>query len=328
MHGPLPTGYASRTYQGDEDHAAIATLRAGCAARDGIDSRSIVEGVPTAAQIARFSASLDDPTEDQILVVRGADVVGHTAVTRWQESDGTWVYLHLGHVLPGHRGLGIGSAMLTWAEEHIRALVRRHGTAATAVFGANAAASATEATALLLEAGYRQAFRLMELEFPDLRRLTAPGPPPPPGITLAAVEPHHHRAAWQVVVDSYAHNPFVEPWSYQGFRAELAKPGRRYAAWDGERMAGVVLCSLRPPDHSPAVIEELCVRAEWRRLGVGRALLLEGLRGLRAQGASSARLTTSTTNPHRSYDLYESVGFQRRNEHIRYRRPFDAGGGV
>ncbi|MEV4074158.1 GNAT family N-acetyltransferase [Nonomuraea fuscirosea] len=276
MHGPLPTGYAFRTYQGDEDHAAIATLRAGCAARDGIDSRSIVEGVPTAAQIARFSASLDDPTEDQVLVVRGADVVGHTAVTRWQESDGTWVYLHLGHVLPGHRGLGIGSAMLTWAEEHIR----------------------------------------------------AHGPPPPSGLTLAAVEPHHHHAAWQVVVDSYAHNPFVEPWSYQGFRALLAKPGRRYAAWDGERMAGVVLCSLRPPDHSPAVIEELCVRAEWRRLGVGRALLLEGLRGLRAQGASSARLTTSTTNPHRSYDLYESVGFQRRNEHIRYRRPFDAGGGV
>lgn len=39
------------------------------------------------------------------------------------------------------------------------------------------------------------------------------------------------------------------------------------------------------------------------------------------QGAESARLYTGTANPHLSYDLYERVGFRRRNEHVRYRRP-------
>lgn len=35
---------------------------------------------------------------------------------------------------------------------------------------------------------------------------------------------------------------------------------------------------------------------------------------------SAARLFTGTANPHRSYDLYESVGFRRRNEYVRYRK--------
>lgn len=39
------------------------------------------------------------------------------------------------------------------------------------------------------------------------------------------------------------------------------------------------------------------------------------------QGAESACLYTGTANPHRSYDLYERVGFRRRNEYVRYRRP-------
>lgn len=53
----------------------------------------------------------------------------------------------------------------------------------------------------------------------------------------------------------------------------------------------------------------------------GRVLLLDGLRSLREQGATTARLFTGTANPHRSYDLYESVGFRRRNEYVRYRKP-------
>jgi hypothetical protein len=44
-------------------------------------------------------------------------------------------------------------------------------------------------------------------------------------------------------------------------------------------------------------------------------------RSLREQGATTARLFTGTANPHRSYDLYESVGFRRKNEYVRYREP-------
>lgn len=86
-------------------------------------------------------------------------------------------------------------------------------------------------------------------------------------------------------------------------------------------MVGVALCSIRRHDHTVGEVEELNVRADQRRLGIGRVLLLEGLRSLREQGATTTRLFTGTANAHRSYDLYESVGFRRQNEYVRYRKP-------
>jgi ribosomal protein S18 acetylase RimI-like enzyme len=86
-------------------------------------------------------------------------------------------------------------------------------------------------------------------------------------------------------------------------------------------MVGVVLCSIRRYDRTVGEIEELSVRADRRRLEIGRSLLPDGLRSLREHGAATARLHTSTANPHRSYDLYESVGFRRQIEYVRYRKP-------
>ncbi len=89
----------------------------------------------------------------------------------------------------------------------------------------------------------------------------------------------------------------------------------------GRHPGHVALCSIRRRDPTVGEVEELSVRAGSRRRGLGRALLLDGLRCLREHGAETARLSTGTTNPHRSYDLYEDVGFQRRNEYVRYREP-------
>lgn len=78
--------------------------------------------------------------------------------------------------------------------------------------------------------------------------------------------------------------------------------------------------SIRGHDHTVGEVEELSARADQRRLGIGR-ILLEGLRSLREQGATTARLYTGTANPHRPYDLYGSVEFRRQNEYVRYRKP-------
>lgn len=314
-------GYVFRPYRGDEDHGAMAAVRLGCAERDRIDAGSVVEGLPTAAEIAESCAGLDEPAENQVLVEHNGGVVGYSTIMWWRERDGTWLYLHRGYLLPEHRGRGVGSAMLTWAESRIRRLVRRHGTARVAVFGANALAAEEEATALLLEAGYRRVFSLAELELADLRRLPDGGRLPA-GIRIGAVEPSGYRAAWTTVVDSYADAAFAQEWTFESFVA-MADPTCWRAAWDGADMAGVALCSIRRQDRTVGEVEELSVRAESRRLGLGRALLLDGLRCLREHGAVTARLCTGTANPHRSYDLYESVGFRRKNEYVRYRKPID-----
>ncbi|MGW8635036.1 GNAT family N-acetyltransferase [Streptomyces sp. NPDC055793] len=312
-------GYVFRPYRGRDDHGAMAAVRLGCAQRDRADARSVVEGIPTAAEIAESCVKLDDPSENQVLVEHDGGVIGYSTIRWWHERDGTWLYLHRGYLLPEHRGQGIGSAMLNWAESRIRQLVQQHGTAQTAVIGANAMASEQEATALLLETGYRRVFSLVELELSDLRQLSD-GKPLPTGIRVGAVDPSSYRAAWKTVVDSYVDAAFTQRWTFESFLA-TADPTCWRAAWDGESMAGVALCSIRRHDPAVGEVEELSVRAESRRLGLGRALLLDGLRCLREHGAETARLYTGTANPHRSYDLYESVGFRRQNEHVRYRKP-------
>ncbi|MFD8143746.1 GNAT family N-acetyltransferase [Streptomyces sp. NPDC059708] len=316
----LPAGFGFRPYRGDEDHGHMAAVRLGCAERDGVDARSVVEGLPTAAEIAEACAGLDDPSKNQVLVVRDGSVVGYSTIRWWQERDGTWLYLHRGYLLPEHRDRGIGSAMLSWAEGRIRRLVEDHGTARTAVIGANATASEQDATALLLTAGYRRVFTLVELELSGLRQLPEPGGELPAGIRTGPIGTSDYRAAWRTVVDSYADTGFTQKWPFQDF-VDTADPACWRAAWKGQDMLGVALCSIRGHDPTVGEVEELSVRTDQRRLGIGRILLLEGLRSLREQGATTARLYTGTANPHRSYDLYESVGFRRRNEHVRYRKP-------
>ncbi|MFF2733417.1 GNAT family N-acetyltransferase [Streptomyces cyaneofuscatus] len=311
-------GYVFRPCRGHEDHDAMAAVRRGCADRDRIDARSVVEGLQTAAEIAESCAASDDPSENQILVEHAGGVVGYATIRWWQERDGTWLYLHRGYLLPNHRNQGVGSAMLSWAEGRIRQLVRKHGTAQTAVFGANAMASEQDATALLLATGYRRVFSLVELELAELRKLPD-STPLPAGMRVGAVDPGSYRAAWKTVVDSYADAAFTQRWTFESFLA-AADPTCWRAAWDGEHMGGVALCSIRRQDPAVGEVEELSVRAESRRLGLGRALLLDGLRCLREHGAETARLYTGTANPHRSYDLYESVGFRRQNEYVRYRK--------
>ncbi|MFJ4095138.1 GNAT family N-acetyltransferase [Kitasatospora sp. NPDC089913] len=315
----LPAGFGFRPYRGGEDHAAMAAVRLGCAERDRVDARSVLEGLPTAAEIAETSAGLEEPSENQVLVLLDGVVVGYSTIRWWQERDGTWLYLHRGHLLPEHRGQGIGSAMLRWAEERIRRLVELHGTARTAVIGANATVSEPDATALLRASGYRRVFSLVELELGDLRQVPEPGGGLPAGIRTGPIGTSHYRAAWKTVVDSYADTDFAQGWPFQDF-VDTADPACWRAAWNGQDMVGVALCSVRRHDPTVGEVEELSVRADHRRLGVGRALLLDGLRSLREQGATTARLFTGTANPHRSYDLYESVGFRRQNEYVRYRR--------
>ncbi|SHM46803.1 GNAT family N-acetyltransferase [Streptomyces yunnanensis] len=312
-------GYEFRPYRGHDDHDAMAAVRLGCAQQDRTDAHSVVEGIPTAAEIAEASAGLDDPSRNQVLVERNGGVVGYATIRWWQERDGTWLYLHRGYLLPEHRGQGVGSAMLDWAESRIRWLVRQHGTTRMSVIGANAMASEREATALLLEAGYRRVFSLVELELPDLQQL-ADGRPLPATIRIGAVEPGNYRAAWKAVVDSYADAAFTQEWAFESFLATADSTCWR-AAWDGGNMAGVALCSIRRNDPAVGEVEELSVRTQSRRLGLGRALLLDGLRCLREHGARTARLYTGTANPYRSYELYESVGFRRQNEYVRYRKP-------
>jgi ribosomal protein S18 acetylase RimI-like enzyme len=211
--------------------------------------------------------------------------------------------------------------MLRWGETRLRAVAASHPTNGKATLGANASTAEEDSTALLLENGYRPAFRLVEMALDDLAKLP-PEAPPRAGITLRRVTTADYRSAWETMEAAYAQSPFATVALEDSFRqfASTAQPDHWWAAWDGTQMAGICLCEI---SRGRGEVAELSVRAPWRRRGIGRSLLLRGLHDLRERNVGTARLHTSAENIYASWRLYESVGFRRLKEYVRYRKPME-----
>jgi ribosomal protein S18 acetylase RimI-like enzyme len=78
---------------------------------------------------------------------------------------------------------------------------------------------------------------------------------------------------------------------------------------DGRTLHGYVLAGVKP-DRSRSWILGLAIDQQWRRHGLGRWLMAESLRRLRAQGVGEVWLTVEPANS-RAVDLYLSLGFTR-----------------
>ncbi|MEO3752500.1 GNAT family N-acetyltransferase [Streptomyces sp. B6B3] len=323
-HSETPSsrgGFLLRPYAGDADHEPVLGVRLACRGADGIDHRSVVEPLPTAREVADAAAAPEDPHRDQILVEYEGSVAGYATITSWRDQDGTEVYLHRGWLLPELRGRGGGTAMVRWAEGRIAALVRAHGTADRACFAANAADVEPASVALLTDLDYRRVFSVTEFE-----RATLDDLPPlvrelPGGAELRPVEESHHRPVWEMVRAAYADTGNVGGWDFEAF-ARRAEPAHWQVAWDGAEVVGAALCVAGPDGGRVGEVRELSVRKDWRRRGLGRALLVSGLHALARHGERGVRLFTGSANPYRSYELYRSAGFRRVAEFGRYRKPF------
>lgn len=139
-----------------------------------------------------------------------------------------------------------------------------------------------------------------------------PAPPLPPGFTLralrgasevaAAVELHHAAFSTQSMTPAWRRRTLRAP----EYRAEL---DLLVEAPDG-RQAAFCLGWLHPGARV-GKIEPLGVHPDFRRRGLGRALLLEMGRRLAALGARAVGLDTSNNNSP-ALALYRSVGFRPR----------------
>jgi len=83
----------------------------------------------------------------------------------------------------------------------------------------------------------------------------------------------------------------------------------------GGRIAGLclVLVPQVDPDMrkaNPPMIDDLAVTHAYRRCGLGRGLLLAGMRHIRERGFSAAALAVDVDNPNQALRLYESAGFE------------------
>lgn len=293
--------------------------------RDGVDPFSSFEDVPKPDVLrqALMEAERTGTREDWRVVVAEGEVVGYSRINWWHEDDGMWVYLIRGWVKPPWRGQGIGSVLLAWGEARARMLAERDHPGEPFEFAGNASSTEVDTTALLLDAGYRAGYTVLEMEHnPDAAQLDYPLPD---GIDVRPVLQEHIPLVTASIAAAYRKEyedgRYQEDYDPIEAAIELAKPPHNRSLWQVAWVGDQVIGQVIPLElEKVAVIHEVSVRPEWRRKGLARALLTRALRQLREQGEQVIRLNTVAEFKTRASELYRSVGFRVLKEFPRYRK--------
>ncbi|MBA3944106.1 MAG: GNAT family N-acetyltransferase [Herpetosiphonaceae bacterium] len=204
------------------------------------------------------------------------------------------------------RGTALEEEMLAWTEQHLAAF-RQQGNAgmlSTLVHEHDALRIA------LLEAhGYRKGDPWLYMQ----RSLTAPIPSAqlPPGFTVRHVTDEREAEARAAVLAA----AFEAPVQTERYRQFMRAPGYRFeldlvaVAPDG-RFGAFATCWIDPV-NKVGQFEPVGTAPAFRRMGLGRAVLLEGMQQMKLQGAESVIVVVEEAED-AAHALYESVGLRPR----------------
>ncbi len=221
-----------------------------------------------------------------------------------------------GDVAKAHRGRGLGTAMVAFAERVAREIVTAAPPDSSPVLRWMIAAGDRDAAALLRGHGFGPVrhFWLMRVALAETRE-----EPPvwPPGIAVRTfVRGRDERAVYDALVEGFLDHWGGEEPSYESFlHYAIEAAGARYdpslwfLATAGDEIAGVAICEpTMAADPDAAYVDSLAVRPAFRRRGIARALLLHAFAELRRRGIPRVALHVDAANPTGATRLYESVG--------------------
>ena len=203
-------------------------------------------------------------------------------------------------VHPTARGRGIGTYVVAWTEDRVRA---RGG----ARVSQTVAATSVSAVDLLLGRGYQQLWTSWLLELPADAEIRGDGTPPD-GVVVRPYQPGEEHLAFQVVEDAFNEWPERPPSTFEDWAAPVLKrpgfePWHLLVAAHGDELVGV--CNVVVSGNS-VWVNQLAVRRDQRGRGLGRVLLVAAFQEGRARGAGTAELSTDSRTG--ALGLYEHVG--------------------
>jgi mycothiol synthase len=301
----------ARSYAGEADLQAIADFQNLCEAYDKLD-----EGITVGELREEFSAPTLDPDRD---------------IRLWEDSDGAliglgqfWIpatgdpvdgYLWF-KVHPDQRDGMIEAEIIAWGEERMREVGRERNVRLELRAGAR---TDRPEMIVLLE---RHGFTVSRYFLRMARALHEPigEPQLPAGFTIRSLAGTHEAAAWvemfnQSFIDHWNHHDKTVEDRLHWMSESHYNPARDLVAVapDGT-LAAFAFCSISPQENERTGRNEgwvslLGTRRGFRKIGLGRAILLAGLHRLRADGMDTALLGVDAASLTGATRLYESVGF-------------------
>jgi mycothiol synthase len=306
------TTIIARPFAGEADLPLIVDLQSACEAVDKLDWRTSVDELRV-----EFADPRLDPARDLQL---------------WQDADGEligfgqlWIMVSIEElngriftwIRPEARGGTLETDILDWAAERLRHASREHGLPGR--LRPTAGAEQAAQVALLSNLG----FAIDRYSYTMERSLAEPiaAPQLPEGYTIREVAGHHEAQAWVDMFNlSFIDHPNYSPWKVEQVLHYLDEPIYQpnlnlvAVAPDGT-LAGFCWMLINPEDNARTgrkvgEIDVLGTRRGYRNIGLGRALLLEGMRRLQQAGMELAQLGVAANNPTGALRLYESAGFR------------------
>lgn len=299
-------------YTGEADLQPIANL---------INACEVVDHLEEGTSVAELRAELEAPGYDRkrdMSLWRDADGRLQGFVRLWRPEvvetvEGRLIF----KVHPQARRSDLGAQCLAWAEDRLREAAQTAGKLGIL----HARVSQKDAQKIgLLE---RQGFSIDRYFLTMARSLAEPIPEPvlPPGFSLRLTNGQADAEAWVALfnesfIDHWNHHPLtVEQFLHEMRLPEYQANLDMIALSPDGVFAAFCYGSIYPEENqrsgrSDGWIEVLGTHRGFRKIGLGRAILRDGLQRLKAAGVESARLNVDAESLTGATRLYESEGFR------------------
>ena len=327
--GTMPANITVRNYRPEDLRALVAMINE-ADEYDQLERATTLDGLEHEMNWPNYH-----PETDCFLAWKNGRLVAYADfLLRPGEENTPATFYTWGMVHPRWRRLGIGRHLMETL--HRRAMERQGELSNKPAYLQGSGRDIEEDRKALFESLGMKRVRY----FVNMARPINNGLPPaemPPGFRLRTFDPARDaETVWQV--DTAA---FRDHWGWTGFPFEefqhwIHQPHFRPELWlivEEEatgKAAGICLNKVDPDwiaetGRQEGMIMTLGVLREYRRLGLGTALLAQSMRTLRQAGMDLAHLGADTENLTGAVRIYERLGFQVRKTTAVYRRALHNG---
>lgn len=311
---------SARSYTGDRDLSAIADLINTCEAVDRLD-----EGTSISELQQKFNApSFDKARDISLWEDANGKLIGFARLWISEPGEVTDGWLSF-RVHPDARGGNMEAAAIAWGEVRLREVEKQRGKRVK--LRSSARADECDRISVLT----RCSFKADRYFFRMARSLSEPLPEPqfPEGFLLRQVSCEQDAETWvemfnQSFIDHWNHHDLtVEEFNYYSAKPDYRNDLDLISVTDDGTFVAFCYCEISQEENDRTGRNEgwigvLGTRRGFRKIGLGRAMLLAGLHRLKAAGVATAILGVDAENPSGALQLYESVGFHNIRDSISY----------